>query len=150
MKQQIYYGLGLIAAIASMGYGIHYYQQNNIDYLSQEYAETVIPKLTKSWDPKALIAQSHPEMMLGTDEATITRLNKLFYEKLGSFKEINQCMGRAMTTNSKGDSAKISANYHCSTIFEKGTGTITLGLIQNNKQKWRISSFSVNSPLLRQ
>lgn len=149
MMKYILSGVGVLLVGAGITFGVQYYQKNNIDYQSEQFATTVIPKLTAKWSPDTLINYADDELLRGTTPETIARLNEVFRTKLGAYRDINQCTGRAVVVQSRGNNVKTTANYHCSTVFEKGTGTITIGLLQSNKKAWRISNFSVDSPLLR-
>lgn len=150
MMKYILSGFGVVILIAGAVFGIRSYQANNIDYQSEKYAEEVLPELTTNWDPDALVARAHPNMMRGTNMKMITQLNDVFKEKLGSYRELKQCIGRAMVVQTQSNHMATTASYHCSTVFEKGNATINLGLMLNENKEWRINNFSVKSALLQQ
>jgi hypothetical protein len=150
MMKYIVSGFGVIILGAGMTYGITTYQKNNIDYQSESYAEQILPKITSNWNPDEIVSRAHPEMMRGTDLQTITQMNAIFKSKLGTYKDLDQCTGRAMVVQSSGNNLKTTANYHCRTIFEKGNATVTIGLLRDEDKAWRISHFNVESSLLQQ
>ena len=130
------------------GFGLYSLHTQSDNYTSRQYSEKVLKKVATSWNASDLIIRAHPDMIIRNTEAGITHFTTIFAQRLGRLKELKDCDGYATEVHYSKQPTRTTANYHCPARFEKGNGTINIGLMQNTKEEWKVFSFSVESPLL--
>lgn len=139
-----------IFCLPILAYGAYALHTNSDDYTSRTYVEKVLPVIGKEWSAEAMMMRAHPDMIVRNSEDGIRHFAYVFRSSLGSMTELKECDGFATSVNAINQPTRVTANYHCGARFEKGSGTINIGLLQNQKNEWRIFSFNVDSPALRQ
>jgi hypothetical protein len=137
-----------VILIPATCFGLYSMHTHSDDYTSQQYTETVLRRIAKTWSPNDIIMRAHPDMITRNTEEGITQFANIFKQRLGSLKTLEECDGYAAEVHSSNQPSRVTANYHCPAQFEKGKGTINVGLLQNAKHEWKLFSFSVESPLL--
>jgi hypothetical protein len=117
-----------------------------LDKESKAYADSAIPAIVTTWSEKALLDRASPEFKKAV---TLDQLDRLFrwVSALGRLQKCESADGHALMSATSQTGKMISAQYTARATFERGEGTITLGLIKHGDQ-WQIIRFNVQSAQL--
>ncbi len=137
-----------LVLIIAIGIGIAFVaiKGTALDKESKAYADSAIPAIVSTWSEKELLDRASPEFKKAV---TIDQLDRLFrwVSGLGRLQKCEPAEGHSLMSATTQNGKIVSAQYVAKAAFEKGEGTITLGLIKHGEQ-WQIINFNVNSPAL--
>lgn len=117
-----------------------------LDKESKAYADSAIPAIVSAWSEKELLDRASPEFKAAV---TIDQLDRLFrwVSGLGQLQKCEPAEGQALMSATTQTGKRTSAEYTAKATFQKGQGTIKLGLIKHGDQ-WQILGFHVDSSAL--
>lgn len=141
-------GLGVLflvlVVLAGLYVGYAMITGSHLDQTSKAYVDESVPAIVGTWSKEELLKRAAPEMLKAIPEDQMDRvLAKL--SQLGKMTHYDGSKGDA-TIVITGRGMIVTAAYHATATFEKGTGNITIRLVQHDGQ-WQIAYFHVDSPL---
>lgn len=113
---------------------------------AQAFIDKVVPEIVASWDEVVLARYAHPNFYQTSPRQKV--IEYFFtYSMLGPLRKYSPAKGETMEIKTSSGQRYITGNYVAEANFEKGTASIHISIIKNNKE-WRITAFQVNSDAL--
>jgi len=119
----------------------------DLDKQAKIYVDKALPKIISQWDSSELTNHGHPDLM---KSITFSQLEQQFFlfKKLGPLEEYQNSEGQIVLSKTSGGLKIISGDYVAKAKFENGSATISVRVINENKE-WSIISFQVYSDSLK-
>lgn len=136
----------LLLIVSVIGFALLAKTGNALDKESKQYVDTVIPKITSTWNKQSLIEHASPEFMQSINSNDLDKLINIF-QKLGKLKSYNGANGQANISVTPQNGKIITAAYSGKADFESGPAEIQVNLIKHG-DKWQILGFRINSRAL--
>jgi hypothetical protein len=114
-----------------------------LDKESKAYADAAIPAIVTNWNEKELMDRASPELKKAATQEQFDRLFR-WLSSLGRLHKCDPAQGQSLMSATTQSGRVISAQYTAKATFDKGEGTVTLGLIKHGDQ-WQILRFDVHS-----
>jgi hypothetical protein len=136
----------VLIVVGSIGIAFVAVRGNALDKESKAYADSAIPAIVTTWSEKELLDRASPEFRKVVKSDQLDQMFRWF-TSLGHLQRCEPAQGEAGISVTTQTGKVISGRYAAKATFDKGEGTIKLGLIKHGEQ-WQILNFYVNSPAL--
>jgi hypothetical protein len=136
----------VVIVLGAIGIAFVAVRGNALDKESKAYADSAIPPIVTTWNGKELLDRASPEFKKAVTPEQLDRLFR-WVSSLGGLQKCEPTQGQALMSATTQSGKMISAQYTAKATFQKGEGTIKLGLIKHGDQ-WQILNFYVDSPAL--